>query len=111
MTELLAFEGDKKFAVYADELERSLALFERAHEWADLIKCLQKVAGTLQKYGPAHSHLLPHFLPHSRLVFSALWRGCPAQVDALQAPRPVLSRRAALGYTLPLPLRTPSCPL
>ena len=83
MTELLAFEGDKKFAVYADELERSLALFERAHEWADLIKCLQKVAGTLQKYGPAHLLTLSITLPSLPLVFSALWRGCPAQVDAL----------------------------
>lgn len=49
--ELVQYEGDKKFQAFADDLERALALFEKAHEWADLIKCLQKVAGTLQKYG------------------------------------------------------------
>lgn len=38
-----AFLSDKKFTYFVDEFKKELSSFERAKEWADLIKSLQKL--------------------------------------------------------------------
>lgn len=37
------YKDVSKFKSYVADFQSSLALFERAKEWADLIKCLQRV--------------------------------------------------------------------
>ena len=41
---------DPKFRQFRDECDATLAMFERAQEWADLIKYIQRFQRTLNKY-------------------------------------------------------------
>lgn len=70
------YEGDKKFALFLEEFEKALALFEKAKEWADLIKCLQKMAGVLQKFSQYP------IVPHKLTVAKRLAQCCNAALPS-----------------------------
>lgn len=47
--------NDKKFTWFVDEFKKELSSFERAKEWADLIKCLQKLTRVCTHNYPTHT--------------------------------------------------------
>lgn len=54
------YKDVSKFKSYVADFQSSLALFEKAKEWADLIKCLQRVTAVCRVFWPVDFQ----------------WRGC-----------------------------------
>jgi hypothetical protein len=44
------YKTDKRLASFADEFKASLSSFDKAKEWADFIKYLQRLIKVLAKY-------------------------------------------------------------
>lgn len=53
--------SDKKFSYFVDEFKKDLATFERAKEWADLIKSLQKLTRVCSKGLPTNKQVLAKY--------------------------------------------------
>lgn len=46
------YKDNSKFKSYVSDFSSSLALFEKAKEWADLIKCLQRITAVRSSLPP-----------------------------------------------------------
>jgi hypothetical protein len=61
------FKEAPKFKTFIDEFRAALGSFDKAKEWADLIKCLQRVAKVLSRY-PKFPIVPEKFLVAKRLA-------------------------------------------
>ena len=67
-----------KFRAYQDALAVSLSAFERAREWPDLIKCLQRVNKVLEKF--AHFDTIPMAVTVAKRLAQCLYSVLPGGV-------------------------------
>jgi hypothetical protein len=61
------FKEVPKFKTFIDEFRAALSSFDKAKEWADLIKCLQRIAKVLSRY-PKFPIVPEKFLVAKRLA-------------------------------------------
>lgn len=86
------FYKNSKFRSFSDEVGAVLSSFDRAKEWADLIKCLQKLQKVFTRYG--QFPLIPLKLTFSKRMAQCLNPALPSGVHlkALQIFKHVFER-------------------